>query len=148
MMAGIRSLFVPGWGQIYDEHPVRGALFMIGGLAAASGVGVAEWRYRDRTKDLNGAEAAYQDAIGTSGEAAALYNRDFYANRADDARQLRQILIGVAGGVVGLSVIEAMASVPRPVGTVLLGAARGRSIPGGRSRGASAYTLTLAHVSF
>jgi hypothetical protein len=110
-MAGARSLILPGWGQIYDEHPVRATLFMLSAVGAGVGVGIAQWRYRDRKDD-------YAAAVGTTNEAHA-------AARLDHARQFRLIMLGALGGVVGVSVIDAAASVPRPVGTILLGQAAG-----------------------
>ena len=118
-MAGARSLILPGWGQAYDEHPVRATLFMIGAITSSAGVGIAHWRVHDRADD-------YAAAVGTTGEARA-------AARLAHARQLRLIMAGVAGGIMGLSVIDAAASVPHPVGTILLGEAGGSRA--GRRRG-------------
>ena len=120
LMAGARSLLVPGWGQAYDEHPVRATLFLISALGAGAGVGIAHWRYRDRVDDYDAAVLANAGVV----RAAA---------RVAHARQLRMIMLGIAGGVVGLSVIDAVASVPRPVGTILLGDASGTG--GGERRG-------------
>src|SRR5206468_12071901 len=63
-MASARSLILPGWGQAYDEHPVRATLFMIGAITASAGVGIAHWRVHDRADD-------YAAAVGTTGEARA-----------------------------------------------------------------------------
>jgi hypothetical protein len=149
-MAGARSLILPGWGQFYDEHPVRGVMFLIGGLAAGAGVGVAELRYRHRVDDFNAAEAAYQAAQNQADANAAFAARERAGDRAEDAYQLRRVLMGAAAAVVGISVLEAAASVPRPLGTILLGAGPGGSNPSGRGlrTGGPAVTMTLARVKF
>jgi hypothetical protein len=153
VMAGVRSLLLPGWGQLYDEHRGRAIVFLVGELAAGAGVGVAEWRYRDRRDDLDAAVAAYQAALatpGTADDAAPLATKQYAQGRFDDAKQLRRILFGAVAGVVGLSVIDAVVGVPRPVGTILLGASVRRSDPasrGGYGNGA-VYAMTLARVRF
>lgn len=146
LMAGVRSLVLPGWGQFYDDHRVRGTVFLISGIAVGAGVGVSELIYRDRQDEVEAADAAYV-ANQTPETLAA---RDRAVSRADDVRQVRGILLGAAAGVVVLSVIDAAVSVPRPVGTILLGAAR-RSLDSGFAgvtTGGPRFALTLAEVRF
>ncbi len=150
LMAGARSLLLPGWGQFYDEHPVRGMVFLVGGIAVGAGLSVNELRYHDRLDDVEAADAAYLAAQTPADASAALAARQSAADAADDARQFRGILLGVAAAVVGLSVIDAAAFVPRPVGTILLGAGPGGSNSARRGLPADGprIVMTLARVKF
>lgn len=61
--AGLRSLFIPGWGQHYSGNTFRGAAFTIG---AGSVIGIllyADRRYQDRKSSYN---SAYQDYINAT----------------------------------------------------------------------------------
>lgn len=150
LRAGARSLILPGWGQRYDEHPARGMVFLIAEIAAGAGLGVAELRYRDRVDAFEAADAAYRAAQTPAGADAAFAARQSAADRAEDTYQLRQVLLGAAVTIWGLSVIEAAAFVPRPVGTILLGAGPGgsndarRGLPAGRPR----FAMILARMEF
>jgi hypothetical protein len=150
LMAGARSLILPGWGQFYDEHPVRGMVFLIGGIAAGAGLGVAELRYRDRVDEQEAADVALRAAqSGADADAASAVLRRA-TDKAEDAYQLRRILLGAAAAVLGLSVIDAAAFVPRPVGTILLGAGPGDSNSARRGLPAAGprIAMTLARVKF
>jgi hypothetical protein len=140
-MAGMRSLIVPGWGQFYVDHPGRGALVMVGMAAAGVGWLVTDRRYDDRLGDLESANAALAAAVTPAEIADAQAARDAAAEDAEDARDLRQSVL-IAGGVLwGLSVLDAVIGVPRPVGPVLLGA---RIAPA--RRGDPGFTITFAQL--
>ena len=144
--AGGRALLLPGWGQFYDQHPKRGLVFLITGITAVVGVGVAQLRFSNRVDDAEAAKAAYL-AAQTPANANAWQSA---ANEAGDAYDLRQVLIKVGAGIWGLSVIDAVAFMPRPVRPILLGAGPGgsgaarRELPVDGTR----ITMTLARVGF
>jgi hypothetical protein len=144
--AGVRSLLLPGWGQFYDEHPVRATIFLTTGIVVGSGIGVNEIIHHSRLDHVDAARAAYL-ADQTPATLDALQRAE---GRADDCRQLRKILVGVGAGVVLLSVIDAVASVPRPVGTIVLGALQGGSNSGlsGSPGDGPRFALTFAQVKF
>lgn len=130
--AGLRSILVPGWGQFYDHHPGRGTIFLGAAILAGAGYLFTDIRANNREEDL--AEATTPEEI------------DHAAGRLEDARDLRKYVL-IAGGVVwGLSVIDAVVSVPRPVGPVLLGA---RIAPSLRiAAGAPGVDVTIARLGF
>jgi hypothetical protein len=141
-MAGLRSLILPGWGQFYDDHPGRGMVFMVLGVAAGAGYVVTDARYRDRVDEFDAAVAA--DLVAGTPETAAA--RDRASTRAEDARDLRQDVLIAAGAIWGLSVIEAAISVPHPVGPVMLGGLPAPRVAlGGTGVG---YAWTVAQVRF
>jgi hypothetical protein len=130
-MAGLRSIILPGWGQFYDDNPGRGTIFLGAAILAGAGYAFAEIRMNDREDDL---------AAATTPEEV-----EHATERLDDARDLRKYVL-IGGGVVwGLSVIDAIASVPRPVGPVLLGA---RIAPSLRLTGRDGVGVTIARLGF
>jgi hypothetical protein len=58
--AGLRSLFIPGWGQHYSGNSLRGAAFTAGTIAAAGVLLYADKRFRDRRDTYN---LAYQNYL-------------------------------------------------------------------------------------
>jgi hypothetical protein len=118
-----RSLLVPGWGQLYDDHPRRGAIFLAVVAAAAAGAGAAHMRYRDRVDGAYAAQAAYLAA--PTPEAGAAWQRA--ADEVSPAQRLRQGFIWSGLVLWGLSVTDAMAFVPRPSGPALMGSGLGAS---------------------
>lgn len=147
VMAGVRSIIFPGWGQFYDDHPGRGVVFMALGVAAGTGYVVSDLRYQDRVDEFHAADAAYQAATTPEAIAETFAARARASERADDAYDLRNDVVIAAGVVWGLSVLDAAIFVPRPVGPVLLGA-----LPAPRPRSAGArgggFTFTFAQVRF
>ena len=127
LMAGVRSMILPGWGQFYDDHTDRGTFFLAAGLAAGAAVGITDIRYHHR-----------------------LDESPLNPKRVDDARKLRSVTIGVAAGVWALSVLDAVAFVPHPVGPVLLGAVEGLPAASGvptRPEG-TRFAMTVARLKF
>lgn len=100
-----RSMFVPGAGQTYANHRTRGALWLIGVLAAGAGYTVAETMVASAQHDIdenqyraaqNPADSLYQDRIKTANDDLA------------SAQDLRRNF-GYAGlGVYALNVLDAM----------------------------------------
>jgi hypothetical protein len=146
-MAGLRSMIVPGWGQFYGDHPGRGTIFLTSAILAGAGYVFADLRYDDRVEEYRAADERYQAATDPNEIAAAFAARADASRRAQDAYDLRRAVV-IAGGVIwGLSVVEAVVSLPRPVGPILLGGRVGAPL-----HGAAAFdpglTVTLARVDF
>jgi hypothetical protein len=132
--AGMRSLVVPGWGQFYDENKGRGWFFMLSWLGAGITLGFAQVEYMDRQDELNAVTTPEQYVIAEK--------------RFEDAQQFRNIMLGVEAGIYVVSFFEAIASVPEPVGAVLLGT-RVEVRPGAAGTPADVAVLVpLAHVKF
>jgi hypothetical protein len=111
--AGLRSLIVPGWGQFYSGRPGMGATFLAAGLVTGAAFGLTSWRYHDRVTDYDAANDRYQAATTQSAIDAAFAARQSASNRAEDAYKQRQIAMGVAGGVWGLAVLDALLHFPK-----------------------------------
>lgn len=96
--AGLRSLLVPGWGQFYSERPKAGWVELIAGAAAVGVLAAAHLEYENRVDEF---------------EAASSVDRRRAADRAEEARDARNLAMGVAAGVWTLSVLDAVAFFPR-----------------------------------
>jgi hypothetical protein len=157
-MALVRSTIVPGWGQFYAEHPTRGLVFM--GAAAGGGVffGITALQYENKLDDYRKAEAAYLAATTPPQLDVTLKAWQLASEKAEDAYKLRQIALGVTGGIWLLGMIDATLGFPRVgLGPVLLSvdvrpseasphdagspSSSGSVLPG-------AATITLARVGF
>ena len=121
LQAGGRALVLPGWGQLYNQHPKRGMVFLITTAAAATGAGLAHMRYRDRVDDADAAHAAYL-ASPTPATGAAWQDA---VDRRGEAERVRAGFIWSTVGVWGLGVIDAIAFVPRPLPPNVAGGASG-----------------------
>lgn len=124
LLAGARSLLVPGWGQFYDDHPARGWIYL--GAVAAAGITLAVFatHYSDRVDDYDAADARYQSAGTLDAVAAAFADRKRASERAEDAYRRRQIALGVTGGLWGLSLLDAAFSAESGRAPVGLGLGR------------------------
>lgn len=132
-MAGLRSMIIPGWGQFYDDHPGRGSIFLGAAILAGAGYVFADLRVNDRVEDLSAATTPAEVERATE--------------RLEDARDVRKYVLIAGGAVWGLSVIDAIISVPRPVGPVLLGARIAPALRVVRG-GDPGVEVTVARVGF
>lgn len=106
--AGVRSLFIPGWGQIYSDQKGKGYFFMV--LTAAAGTAALithdEFKYR---RDL------YDETYNRYLEASTIEEKnviypELQAKKKDayDAETERMIAIYAVVGVWGLNMIDAL----------------------------------------
>ncbi|MBI1796584.1 MAG: PEGA domain-containing protein [Candidatus Eisenbacteria bacterium] len=146
LMAGLRSFIIPGWGQFYDDHPGRGTVFMLAGLATGAGAVYAQSVYRNRVDDFQAADAAYQAATTPAEIASTFAARTAASRRAQDAYDARRWVAIGGAALWGLSWLEAAISVPHPVGPILLGGATG-FVPAPSATG-DGVTVTVAQMRF
>ena len=60
--AGFRSLFIPGWGQIYSGNTTRGSLITLSAAFAAGGLYLLDKDYQDKRSDYDIAAEAYHNS--------------------------------------------------------------------------------------
>lgn len=112
LKAGMRSLFVPGWGQLYTDHYGKAILFA--GLTVGAGVAflIADHSFDNKYDDYKAARSRYY-AASTTTERARLWD-DLAAAKRDayDAEDVRRITIGAAVAVWGLNLLDALISSP------------------------------------
>lgn len=97
--AGLRSLFIPGWGQHYSGNSARGAAFTVGTIAAAGVLLYADKRYRDRRDTYKRAYQNYLNApsIDERTRLFAVYStaRDAASRAETDRRRIFYAGVGI-----------------------------------------------------
>lgn len=125
LKAGLRSTFLPGWGQRYSGQPGKGWLFHA--LAASS---IAAYFIVDHNFDIKydkfvRRQAAYDAAVdaGASRDELEGLLDDLKAaqDKAYDYEDYRRISIGTVVGVWGLSVLDALLFFPNNRSDVTVG---------------------------
>lgn len=94
--AGIRSIFIPGWGQLYKKKNTKGIIFMSLEAIAIGNIIYAQSRYNYNTNRM--------------AEAFSLEIQREYKSRADDNLMYRNLSIGVAIATMLWSTIDAVAT--------------------------------------
>lgn len=116
----VRSMFVPGWGQMYAGKKTKGVAFF--SLTVLAGVGYLfaddEWNYRyDEFARLRDEF----DSLSVEGNVEDLQRMypDFVLaqEKAHDAETVRRVVIGVGIGIWALNVIDALFFFPEQRGT-------------------------------
>ncbi len=114
LMAGVRSLLVPGWGQFYGDHEEKG--WVVGALGAAAGITALayELRYADRVDEYEEAQDRYRAAttLVEVEESYAAYRRA--AERAEDAYKERRLWLLAGAAVWAINVADAVFTLEGP----------------------------------
>lgn len=116
----VRSLFIPGWGQLYASKKTKGLAFF--SLTILAGVGYLyaddEWSYRyDEFARLRD-EFDSLSAEGNVEELQKMYPDFVLAQeKAHDAETVRRVVIGVGVGIWAFNVIDALFFFPKQRGT-------------------------------
>ncbi len=143
--AGIRSMILPGWGQVYGERRTKGGIFMVGTLALAGGLVWADEEYRNRTDDYRSARQTYLDATSIEELDALRARADRARGRADRAYDRRRVFLYTAAGAYAASVLDAFLLFPAPAegsfASVSPWGERGPQISLGAPRGELALAL-------
>jgi len=114
--AALRSALIPGWGQYYGDQKTKGFTFGLMFAGAAAFFAIADNDLTNKENDYESRLRAYDDARAegaTYSELRRLHNDMAEAQkRAYDAEDVRRISIGVAAGVWGLNVLDALLFTP------------------------------------
>ncbi|MBN1211257.1 MAG: PEGA domain-containing protein [candidate division Zixibacteria bacterium] len=119
--AAVRSLVVPGWGQLYAEQRTKSFFFNLLAVGSVAAYLIADNDYNDKYDDLTASERAYDSTIIHGGSYADI--RTSYLNLRDnreeayDAETIRRITIGAVIGAWSLSVLDALFFFPQESGT-------------------------------
>lgn len=112
LKAALRSLVLPGWGQLYTDRHGKALLFAA--LTVGSGVAylIADHRFDSKYDEFKDVEDRYY-AASTTAERTRLWGQMAAARRdAYDAEDSRRITIGAAIAVWGLNLLDALISSP------------------------------------
>jgi hypothetical protein len=98
-MAGLRSIVLPGWGQMYEHRRAMGWAWFGSAAVASGGAHFAHRLYRRRS--------IQQLAAVTSEERAKA------EEQAAEARRTRQTFLGAAAGIWALNALDAVLLFPK-----------------------------------
>jgi hypothetical protein len=108
----IRSALVPGWGQVYRGQRAKGALFLVGTVLAAGGVGWTHEDYRNRVDDFNAAKRNFQQAYRLEDFHASYEEVRRASANADRAYDRRRFALTALGGVYALNLFDCVMFAP------------------------------------
>jgi hypothetical protein len=115
--AALRSMIIPGWGQMYEARKSRG--YMFGVLFVGAGLVLIDNqnKFQDREDAYLARLAEYDGAVRSgasidelTGYHAALVDAQ---RKAYDAEDNRRVAAGVVAGIWGLNVLDAILFAPR-----------------------------------
>lgn len=109
--ATARSLFIPGWGQRYNDQKFKGAVFTLLAVGTALNYLRANDDYNDKNRDFRDKVAEY-DLTAVNGSIDDLKRLkpllDKAQREAYDAESYRRLSIGSVIAVWGLNVLDAL----------------------------------------
>ena len=116
LKAGLRSTFLPGWGQRYSDQPTKGWLFHFLAAGSVAAYFIADHNFDIKYNKFVEREEAYDAAVyaGAGRDELEGLLADLRAAQ-DDAynyEDYRRITIGTVVGVWGLSVLDALLFFP------------------------------------
>lgn len=110
--AGLRSLVIPGWGQMYSGSKTKGVMITIGTAAAAVTLGILHLDYDGKRDDYNEMKARYDATRDVSKREAMLDELYQAQKRANDAEKTRLVGAAVLAGIWAWNVIDAAVFFP------------------------------------
>lgn len=118
--AAARSIFIPGWGQVYADQKLKGYAFTLLTASAVTAYFIADNDFNDKRDYFNEIKSRY-DSLNTHGNIEQL--RSLYPllvkaqDDAYDAENVRRITIGTVIGAWGLNVLDALFFFPEEKST-------------------------------
>ncbi len=110
--AGLRSLVVPGWGQMYYGARTKGLVITVAAAASAVALGILHFDYTNKRDTYDEVHARYLQTREVSARESML-NELYQAQKdANDAENLRLIGAGVLAGVWAYNVLDAVLFFP------------------------------------
>ncbi len=111
--ATIRSLIIPGWGQMYSGRTRKGLFFTISASGVAGYYFITDNDFSDKLDDYERVNSQYNRAT-TETEKASLYSLLAKTKQeAYDAENKRAVALGGMIGVWGLNLIDALFFFPK-----------------------------------
>jgi hypothetical protein len=110
--AGLRSLVVPGWGQMYYGAKTKGAVITIATAASAVVLGILHFDYTNKRDTYDEVHTRYLQTRDVSARESML-NELYQAQKdANDAENRRLVGAGVLAGIWAYNVIDAVLFFP------------------------------------
>jgi hypothetical protein len=110
--AGLRSLFIPGWGQHYAGNSTRGTAFTVGILASAGVLYYADKKYQDKRTSYDIANRNYNGAGSIEQQLQLQTIRDSAQRNAYKAETDRRRVFYVGLGLWIYNILDSMVFFP------------------------------------
>jgi hypothetical protein len=110
--AGLRSLFIPGWGQHYEGCSTRGAAFTLGVIGTATILFFSDRRYQDKRDDFDIANQNYFNASSADERNRLKAIRDATQQTAYRAETDRRRIFYVGVGLWIYNIFDSMIFFP------------------------------------
>jgi hypothetical protein len=111
--AGLRSLFIPGWGQVYSGNTTRGGIITLSAAVAAGGLYFLDKDYQDKRSDYDIASQAYYNSgasIDEKNRLKAIMNKQ--QRRAYNAETDRRNAFYLLAGIWSYNLLDAVIFFP------------------------------------
>ncbi|MFZ5981831.1 MAG: DUF5683 domain-containing protein [Candidatus Zixiibacteriota bacterium] len=119
--AAVRSMLIPGWGQIYGEQKTKGFLLNVLAIGSVAAYLISDHNYNNAYDDYQASLRTYDSTVANGGSYADIRSRylKLTENREDayDAETRRRISIGAVIGVWGINLLDALFFFPQEKGT-------------------------------
>jgi hypothetical protein len=106
--AGLRSVFIPGWGQRYSERPTKGFLFTATTVLAGGAFLLADANFSDKFDELEDIRTRRANETNFERKQQLFELEKTAQDKAYDAENVRRVTIGVFAGVWALNVLDAL----------------------------------------
>jgi hypothetical protein len=114
LKAGVRSLVIPGWGQMYTDQRMKGFLFGAAQLGTVIGSLMSHSSYLEAKDDYNAAVAEFERNQKSYSDRGPLLEEVVRRQRElDKAFDRRRTWLWVAGSVWAFNVLDAIFFFPR-----------------------------------
>ncbi len=110
--AAFRSIFIPGWGQIYSDQPSKGMLFTASAVVSAATIFFTDRIYGDKSRDYSVALAEFNSASSIEDKNRLKVVVNEKQREAYDAETDRNMAVAVGIGVWALNIIDALVFYP------------------------------------
>jgi hypothetical protein len=111
--AGLRSLLIPGWGQVYSGNTTRGGIITLCAAVAAGGLYFLDKEYQDKRSDYDIASQAYYSSgssIDEKNRLKAIMNMQ--QRRAYNAETDRRNAFYLLAGIWSYNLLDAVVFFP------------------------------------
>lgn len=110
--ASLRSLFIPGWGQMYSGNSLRGSLFTAGVVVSAAAVYITDRRYQKKRSDYDIALSEYYAAESIEDRVRLKADLNEKQEAAYDAETDRRTAFAIGTAIWAFNIIDALIFFP------------------------------------
>jgi hypothetical protein len=108
----LRSMVIPGWGQLYRGQRLKGTLFGLGGVVAAGGVVWTHEAYRNDVDDFDAAKRAYEQEARWEDWPARYEVVRRASRKADRGYDRRRVALAGLGGIYAVNLLDCLFFAP------------------------------------